>query len=96
MTPEKRTSSKKHGTFLEVSSGPALKSAVENVPTYYKLNALAVVNNKSDVARPKVNNNSRRMGDESFFTEVNGGGGPVVIDEGSIEVNSADFNEEKL
>ena len=72
------------------------KSTVEK-PNYYKLNAIAAVNNKSYDNPRVLINNSRRNGDESFFTDKNGKSVGMFIDEGgSIEVNSADFDEEKL
>ena len=82
---------------VEGTMPSTFKSLVDK-PNFYKLNALAVVNNKSDdkLARVLINN-SRRNGDESFFTDKGGKSGGMFIDEGgSIEVNSADFDEEKL
>ena len=82
---------------VEGTMPSTFKSLVDK-PNFYKLNALAVVNNKSDdkLARVLINN-SRRNGDESFFTDKGGKSVGMFIDEGgSIEVNSADFDEEKL
>ena len=80
---------------VEGTMPTTFKSVVEK-PNYYKL-AISAVNARSDdkLARVLVNT-SKRNGDESFFTDKNGKSEMQIDEGGSIEVNSADFDEEKL
>ena len=82
---------------VEGTMPTTFKSLVEK-PNFYKMNAMATMYHKSDdkLARILVNNTSKRNFDESFFTDKNGKSEMQIDEGGSIEVNSADFDEEKL
>ena len=81
---------------VEGTMPTTFKSVVEK-PNYYKM-AISAVNTRSDdkLARVLANTTSKRNGDESFFTDKNGQSEMQIDEGGSIEVNSADFDEEKL
>ena len=75
---------------------PATFKSVVEKPNYYK-HAINAVNHRSDDKLARVlMNNSKRNVDESFFTDKNGRSEMQIDEGGSIEVNSADFDEEKL